>query len=124
MAFVGVTIKLNFRNMNGFKQLQSCIQACLRCASTCDYCASSCLKERDVAMMAKCIQLDMECAAICYTSAKLMSLGSAKAKEICRICADICQACSDECGKHQHEHCQECAKTCKECSDECKRFAA
>ena len=40
-------------------------------------------------MMAKCIQLDMECAAICYAAAQLMSLGSEKAKDICRICADI-----------------------------------
>ena len=34
----------------------------------------------------------MECSAICYASAQLMSLGSDKEKEICRLCADICEA--------------------------------
>ncbi len=32
--------------------------------------------------MAKCIQLEMECAAVCYVAAQLMSLGSEKAKEL------------------------------------------
>src|SRR5687767_11513192 len=56
------------------QQYQSCIDACLRCASVCDNCASSCLHEEHVHMMARCIQLDMECATVCYTAAKLMSI--------------------------------------------------
>lgn len=70
--------------------------------------------------MTKCIQLDMECAAICYSAAQLMSLGSSKAEEVCRICADICNACAAECEKHKHmEHCAECAKACHECAEQC-----
>jgi len=81
--------------------------------------------EEDVQMMAKCIQLDMECAAICYASAQLMSLGSSKAKEICALCADICDACGAECGKHPHsEHCKECAEACRQCAEECRKMAA
>ena len=83
--------------------------------------------EEDVKMMARCIQLDMECAAICYASAQLMSLGSDKAKEICRICADICEACAAECEKHaQHgmDHCRECAEACRKCAEECRKMAA
>ena len=75
-------------------------------------------------MMARCIQLDLECAAICYAAAQLMSVGSDKAKQICMICADICEACGDECGKHETEHCQECAKACKQCAEECRKMAA
>jgi len=76
-------------------------------------------------MMAACIQSDMECAAICYASAQLMSLGSTKAKEICRLCADMCEACGNECARHtQSSHCQECAQACKECADECRKMAA
>ncbi|RYZ61372.1 MAG: four-helix bundle copper-binding protein, partial [Chitinophagaceae bacterium] len=51
-----------------YQQFQSCIDACLRCASACQHCASSCTQEEDVKMMARCIQLDMECAAICYAA--------------------------------------------------------
>jgi hypothetical protein len=74
-------------------------------------------------MMAKCIQLDMECAAICYAAAQLMSTGSEKAKAICSICADICNQCAEECGKHKTEHCQECARACKQCAEECRKMA-
>lgn len=71
-------------------------------------------------MMARCIQLDMECAAICYSAAQLMSLGSAKAKEVCAICADICESCAEECGKHDNEHCRKCADFCRKCAEECR----
>jgi hypothetical protein len=108
--------------MKEYHQNQSCIDACLRCASICNYCASACTRENDIQMMAKCIQLDMECAAICYAAAQLMSFGSDKAGDICQICVEICKACGDECSKHQTNHCQECARACRECADECKRM--
>lgn len=76
-------------------------------------------------MMARCIQLDMECAAICYAAAQLMSMNSQSSAQVCRVCADICQACGDECAKHSHmEHCRECAEACHRCAEECRRMAA
>ena len=103
---------------------QECITACQQCAAACDYCASACLHEEDVNEMSKCIQLDIECAVVCRTAAQLMSLGSEKAKDACRICSDLCDACANECGKHKHEHCRECAEACRECAEECRRMAA
>jgi len=73
-------------------------------------------------MMAKCIQLDMECAALCYAAAQLMSLGSSKAKELCLLCAEVCEACAAECGMHKMIHCQECAAACKTCAEECREM--
>jgi hypothetical protein len=110
--------------MANYHTYNTCIDACLRCAAICNHCASSCTQEEDVKMMAKCIQLDMECSAMCYASAQLMSLGSERAKEICRICADLCEECGQECGQHNTEHCQECARACKQCAEECRRMAA
>ena len=75
-------------------------------------------------MMARCIQLDMECAAICYAAAQVMSLHGQMAQEICRVCADICQACGDECNRHKDmEHCRICAEACYRCAEECRRMA-
>jgi len=112
--------------MTGYHIYKSCIEACLKCAAICNHCASSCTQEEDVKIMAGCIQLDMECAAVCYTAAQLMSLGSSKAKEMCRLCADICEACGAECGQHasHSEHCRECAGACNACAEECRRMAA
>lgn len=106
-----------------YEKWQACIEACLQCAAVCNHCASSCTKEDDVKMMARCIQLDMECAAICYSAAQLMSLGSSRAEEICRICAQICQACGDECAKHEMKHCKECAEVCYRCAEECRSMS-
>ena len=103
----------------------SCIDACLLCASACNHCASACTMEEDVKMMARCIQTDMEWAAICYAAAELMSLGSDKAKEVCLICAEVCDKCAAECEKHDHhDHCRECAVACRKCAEECRAMAA
>ena len=74
--------------------------------------------------MTRCIQMDMECAAICNAAARLMSLGSDMADEVCAICAKICEACGAECAKHDNDHCRECAQACLVCAEECRKMAA
>ena len=108
--------------MKGYHTYKNCIEACLKCAALCNHCAASCTREDDVKMMAACIQFDMECAAICYAAAQLMSLGSNNVKEICKLCADMCDVCGSECNNHQNLHCQECADACKHCADECRKM--
>lgn len=102
----------------------SCIAACNACADICDHCAAACLQEDDVKMMARCIALDIDCAAVCRMAAGFMARGSAFAKALCATCAQICEACGDECSRHQHPHCQECAQACRRCADECRHMAA
>ena len=101
-----------------------CIEACQECAAACDHCSTACLDEKDVAMMAHCIRLDLDCAQVCRLAASAMSRGSDFARQICAMCADICDACADECGRHQHDHCQQCAEACRRCAEECRRMAA
>lgn len=55
---------------------RECIEQCYECAAACDVCASSCLREDNVGMMKHCIQLDMQCAAICRLAAQFMALES------------------------------------------------
>jgi hypothetical protein len=101
---------------------QTCIDACLSCADLCNHCASASLLINEKKIMANCIQLDMECAVICYATAQLMSLGSSKVAEFCRICATICEACAMECEMHEFDHCRECAAACKHCAVECRKL--
>ena len=74
-------------------------------------------------MMARCIQLDMDCAQICRLAAALMSRGSQFAEDLCRVCAEVCEACADECSQHEHDHCQRCAEACRRCAEECRRMS-
>lgn len=100
-------------------QFQSCIDACNACADACDNCAAQCLKEADVTAMARCIELDMDCAQLCRTAAALMARASVHSAEIAQLCMHACRACADECGKHQMTHCRECAQACLKCLAEC-----
>lgn len=53
------------------QQMQSCIDACNQCAQACDHCAAACLQEKDVKALARCIQLDIDCAQICPAGGSL-----------------------------------------------------
>jgi hypothetical protein len=105
------------------EQYQSCISACTACADACDHCATACLGEKDVGEMARCIQLDMDCAQLCRLAAGYMARGSEFAEEICQLCADICDACAEECARHKHDHCQKCAEACRACARECRSMS-
>ena len=103
---------------------QACIDACNACANACDHCAASCLNEPDVNMMAGCIALDIDCAALCRLAAGYMARDSPFAKHLCELCAEVCEACGNECGQHDMAHCQQCAQACNACATECRRMAA
>jgi hypothetical protein len=103
---------------------QSCIDACNACAESCELCATSCLREEEVKMLSRCIQLDRDCASVCWTASQLMSRDSEYVKQICNICAELCDACAEECERHQHmEHCKLCAQACRKCAEECRKMA-
>ena len=106
------------------ERYESCIEACNACADECDHCAAACLMEPDVKMMARCIRLDIDCAAICRLAAGYMARGSDSARDVCALCADICETCGAECAKHPQEHCQACAEACRRCAEECRRMTS
>lgn len=102
---------------------QSCIEACFACAESCEACATACPREDNVKMLARCIQLNRDCADICTLAGPYMSRDSEFSKNICRVRADVCDACGAECDKHKSmEHCRICAESCKTCADECRKM--
>ena len=105
-------------------QYAACIDACNACADACDHCSVACLHEPDPKPMARCIERDMDCAAICRMAASWMARDSELAGRICEACAEVCEACATECEKHSRmDHCRRCAEACRRCADECRRMA-
>lgn len=102
---------------------QRCMSACNRCADACDHCSVACLGEPDVAELARCIRMDMDCAAICRLTAGALARGSEWAEDIAPLCAEICAMCAEECEKHRHNHCKECAEACSDCAQICRDMA-
>lgn len=68
---------------------QACIEACSNCALVCETCAASCLREEDVQMMARCIELDRDCADLCALAALLMTRDSEQAQALCKLCPGV-----------------------------------
>ena len=95
------------------------INTLMECALTCERCMSACLEEKDVTEMAHCIELDRDCAEVCFLGAKLLIRDSEIAHQYLKICEEACRLCAEECSLHQEEHCQECARTCRRCQEEC-----
>jgi hypothetical protein len=104
--------------------IDNCLKACQRTVIACNQCASACLGEEDINGMQYCIQLDMECAAVCMATIQLLSLNSKRAKEICHLCAELCMACAAECSTHDMEHCTKCSEACADCAEQCRILAS
>lgn len=95
------------------------IQTLIDCARTCEQCAQACLDEKNVAMMAHCIELNRDCADICYLAARLLERDSEIAHKYLVVCEEMCRLCAAECGKHDDEHCKRCAEACLRCAEAC-----
>ncbi|MBI2383498.1 MAG: four-helix bundle copper-binding protein [Gammaproteobacteria bacterium] len=106
------------------KPVEQCIEACHACANTCDRCMLACLGEAAPGALARCIQLDMDCAGICRLAAAFLGRSSEFANALCGLCATVCDACAQECAKYPMEHCRVCADACRVAADSCRRAMA
>ncbi len=52
------------------QKYQTCIDACNSCAEACEYCATCDLHEQNVKTMASCVQINRDCANICWTASQ------------------------------------------------------
>src|SRR5260221_14217985 len=105
-------------------QYQECIEACRACATLSTQCARACLLENDVKSMTRCIQLDLECAALCNAAAQVMSFNGELSGQLCHLCESICNSCAQECeDPPEMQHCRDCAAACRHCAEVCAHMA-
>lgn len=105
------------------KNMQTCIDACMKCLQACEECLTLCLNEQDVNNRVNCIKMLHDCIDICVLSIQFMSRGSQHAEHICKECAEICDACAKECEMFKDNHCVKCAEICRACAQECRKMA-
>lgn len=107
------------------KDLQECIDSCIKCYQVCRETISTCLQKGDKHASSEHINLLLNCADICQTSANFMLSNSNFHKNICKVCAEICEACADDC-KNMEENGQEmkyCAEICHQCAKNCREMS-
>ncbi|SCZ08544.1 four-helix bundle copper-binding protein [Microvirga guangxiensis] len=105
------------------KEMQACIDECLRCYRTClGMAMTHCLEQGGKHVEPGHFRLMMACAEICRTSAHFMLIGTPHHKHTCRECAEICEECARSC--EQVGDMQECVDQCRRCAESCRRMAA
>jgi hypothetical protein len=111
------------RTING--ALPACLEAAAICAQSCTSCADACLAEPHVGDLIQCIRLTQDCAAICTTTAALLSRQTATSWKVMRLQVEACRVACDECGREcdrhakMHDHCRICAMACRLCEQAC-----
>jgi hypothetical protein len=106
------------------KSLAHFIEVCLRCAVSCTACADECLDEPDITRLRRSIRLDLDCADVCGTVARLLARRGepdlATLRAALETCIDICTACAAENQKHadEFEHCKLTAELVLNCGRE------
>jgi hypothetical protein len=110
--------------------LAACIGDCLDCAAVCTACADACLGEEMVDSLRRCIRLDLDCADLCETTARLLGRQQEPPRQLIRqlvaVMATMCRICAEECNKHaqMHAHCRICADACRRCERSCQSLHA
>jgi hypothetical protein len=94
-------------------------QKLIECALTCEDCERACLNEDNITLMARCIELDRDCADICLQAARLLKRDAEIADDFLVVCEKMCRMCAEECRKHNQDHCRNCAEVCETCADAC-----
>lgn len=105
--------------------LARCIEACLGCERACTSCADACLSEDKVPNLRKCIRLDLDCADVCATTARMLERQTEYDAKLTgaqlQACREAAVTCAQECERHaeMHKHCQLCAEACRRCEKAC-----
>jgi len=105
------------------KEMQACIDECLRCYQTCLGTAMKhCLETGGKHVEPKHFRLMIACSEICRTAAHFMLLNSPHHKRLCRECAEICTECAKDCERVGDM--DDCVQASKSCAASCRAMAS
>ena len=105
------------------REMQACVEACLRCYQVCLSTAMGhCLERGGEHVAPPHFRLMLACAEICRVSAHFMLIGTPHHKHTCAECAEICAECASDC--ERLDGMQDCVAACRRCAESCTRMAA
>lgn len=106
--------------------LGACLRACGECELVCLVCAETCLAERELEALRRCVRLSFRCAELCAFSARLLiryaTVDRATLRSVLEACSLACATCAEECQRHAatQTHCRVCASACQTCAECCE----
>jgi hypothetical protein len=108
--------------------LAAAIDALSDCAQACAADVDADLNEPNLAEMAKCIRLCLDCVDVCTATVGVISrpiqYDPNAANLLLQACVAICKTCGDECERHagMHAHCRVCEEACRRCEGACREL--
>ena len=104
--------------------MTKCIDECLSCHRICSETVAYCLTKGGAHAAADHMQVLLDCAEICQTSAHFMLRKSKHHSITCEACARLCEACAASCEKiGDDEQMRRCAEACHRCAQSCREMA-
>lgn len=104
--------------------LQVCIDKCAACHRVCLETLTYCTEKGGRHAETSHMQLLMDCAQICQTSADFVIRKSEFGEKACYFCGDVCDRCAESCeGFQGDEQMRRCAETCRQCAEACRQAA-
>ena len=105
------------------KEMQLCIDSCLRCYQTCLGTAMTHSLEADGERVSpQHFRLMMACSEMCRTAAHFMLLNSPHRAHVCEECAEICTECAKDCERIGGM--DDCVTACTRCAESCWAMAS
>ena len=98
------------------QQIQDCIQDCLNCHQVCQDEAN---KMRQQGQNTDHVNLLLDCAELCLTTAHFMQHNSPLAGYVNQACAQVCRHCEDVCAQVGMN---DCANACHTCANSCEQI--
>jgi hypothetical protein len=99
------------------------IEALLACSVASEKCATTCLYDKDVQSMRKCILLNHECSAMCLAAARILSAGIDRFEMLYRACEEMCTLCARENAAHATlMECKLASQACRNCAEMCRKL--
>lgn len=110
---------------HGSEAIEQCIQACIDCHHACLETVAYCLTQGGQHAEPGHVELLLDCAQICQTSADFMLRDSEFHGQVCGVCAQVCDRCAMDCEQFgDNAEMQQCAKACRQCAESCRSMAA
>src|SRR5688500_15166327 len=111
--------------MTHHPEMANCMEECQQCHNICLETLAHCLTMGGAHAEASHINLLIDCAEICQTSANFLLRDSTMHTRTCGACADVCEHCAASCEKMGEDaQMKECAKACRRCAESCRKMAA
>ena len=93
------------------------VAGCLACHATCLQTVEHCLTKGGAHAAREHIQLLLDCAELCESSAHFMIRESPFQGRICALCAEACRACEEACRRMGDAADLRCAESCRRCAE-------